>query len=1049
MATINSINNTSGTLIVTSETPDGSSIFGGSSNSVAQSIVLTANDSLTGVNGDRVFLEANKHSSSNFIELNYNSGGSTITIGNVTSSNDQIIFQNNLSNVMTIGDGAGNPGGVSFLGIITAGTWQGNPITGTYGGTGVNNGTSTITIGGNVAFSGASTFTGTLTGNTSVTFPTSGTLATTATTVSSVSGTANRITSTGGTTPVIDISAAYVGQNSITTLGTISSGTWQGAVVGGTYGGTGVNNGASTITIGGNVTFSGASAFTGTLTGNTSVTFPTSGTLSTTTGTVTSITQGTNMSFSTSPITTTGTINLASTVSGLTSLSTAALTAAGTVNINSTGSGGTTIGAGGGGVTIGKALTYTNITGRIAMLDNFILEYSAVDTTSGLGSGQTFFQLDTSTTQSYNPSIERWGIGIDTNESMSGNSGSNFNIWRYSDTGTFLTSALNINRSTGTVTIAGLTAAGPVNINVSGSNSTTIGTGGTGAVDIGNATGNTSVTGTLTATGNIKSPNFLSGSINIGVFTEVTNFNQWPIQSAPPGFAPNTVNSNTAFGVGALNALTTGGGGSNSAFGANALTALTTGSNNLAFGAGALESCTSSSQNCVLGCGAAGGSITAGGGNNTVFGYGAYNQGTAPNNIAFGLAAMSGSTTGSPNICVGNNSGTALTSGANNVFIGDGAGAYAAIPYNIITGTENIMIGSNASSNSTSAINRIGIGYLALATFDNTIQIGGVNMDLCHSTGALATNATIGFTRLPTCAGSPTGTPNSLNSTAAFVYDSTNNLMNIYNGSWHQFGPGSGTVTSITAGTGLSGGTISTSGTIAIANTAVTAGSYTLSDITVNAQGQITAASNGSPPPTPQFQQSVLTTSGTFTTPVGTSTSTVYKITMIGGGGGGQGNSLGGQNYGGGGGAGGTVIFWGSGVASGVIVTVTVGTGGAGSAFTVGSGNGTDTTMSFGSTVLTAGFGSGTISNIGGAGGTASNGTINIPGQHGMDAIIQTSGAISDAGGSGGSTMYGGGGPATYGLGYVGTGYGAGGSGSGGNNGGNGSGGIVIFEWIQ
>jgi hypothetical protein len=58
-----------------------------------------------------------------------------------------------------------------------------------------------------------------------------------------LTGSASRITITYGdgtqNNPTFDISAAYVGQTSITTLGTITTGTWQGGVIGAVYGGTG------------------------------------------------------------------------------------------------------------------------------------------------------------------------------------------------------------------------------------------------------------------------------------------------------------------------------------------------------------------------------------------------------------------------------------------------------------------------------------------------------------------------------------------------------------------------------------------------------------------------------------------------------------------------------------------------------------------------------------------------------------------------------------------------------------------------------------------
>lgn len=59
------------------------------------------------------------------------------------------------------------------------------------------------------------------------------------------------------------------------------------------------------------------------------------------------------------------------------------------------------------------------------------------------------------------------------------------------------------------------------------------------------------------------------------------------------------------------------------------------------------------------------------------------------------------------------------------------------------------------------------------------------------------------------------------------------------------FTTNTGTVTSVSGGTGLTG-TVTTSGSINLANTAVTAGSYTNANITVDAQGRLTAASSGS-----------------------------------------------------------------------------------------------------------------------------------------------------------------------------------------------------------
>ena len=69
--------------------------------------------------------------------------------------------------------------------------------------------------------------------------------------------------------------------SSLTSVGTIATGVWQGTLVGSTYGGTGVNNGSNTLTLAGNVTHAGAFTQSFTATANTAVTLPTTGTLAT------------------------------------------------------------------------------------------------------------------------------------------------------------------------------------------------------------------------------------------------------------------------------------------------------------------------------------------------------------------------------------------------------------------------------------------------------------------------------------------------------------------------------------------------------------------------------------------------------------------------------------------------------------------------------------------------------------------------------------------------------------------------------------------------
>jgi len=134
------------------------------------------------------------------------------------------------------GDIAVTSGNISVSGVVTATTFIGN-LTGTATNAilaqQANSLTNALTIG--TGLSGTS-----YNGSTGVTISIPSSIAGSGTNynsgVISVGGTANRITVN---TNSIDIASTYIGQTSITTVGTITSGTWNGTVIDAAHGGTG------------------------------------------------------------------------------------------------------------------------------------------------------------------------------------------------------------------------------------------------------------------------------------------------------------------------------------------------------------------------------------------------------------------------------------------------------------------------------------------------------------------------------------------------------------------------------------------------------------------------------------------------------------------------------------------------------------------------------------------------------------------------------------------------------------------------------------------
>ena len=303
-------------------------------------------------------------------------------------------------------------------------------------------------------------------------------------------------------------------------------------------------------------------------------------------------------------------------------------------------------------------------------------------------------------------------------------------------------------------------------------------------------TGNQTVNGNLSATGLVTGSGFQIGS-------QLVAFGSYANENAFLGFAGNTTTTgtrNAAVGYQALLSNTSGWG--NTAAGTFALLANTTGGGNVANGAYALSSNTTGTGNTGEGDGALD--------NNTT---GSYNTGD-------GAGALIGNTTGESNTAGGYDALLSNTTGNNNTAFGFVAGNTTNATQT--TGSNNTFLGTYANPGTqTNLNNATAVGAFAQVTTSNSMVLGSING---VNSATASTNVGIGTTA------------------PAFTLDvhGTGNFTGQVSFASGQTFPGTGTVTSVGSGAGLTGGPITGSGSLSIATGGVTNAMLANSSMTVN-----------------------------------------------------------------------------------------------------------------------------------------------------------------------------------------------------------------------